>query len=554
MDDPRVLDKDQEGPVKRRAAPGSSQRIYTPLPLSQSMSSSDIAPQEPVKRRAVPLNLSFVYETPQTLANSSSAQQQAGSNAGDTTAPTSTAGTGLLGAQQTQQQPSSNSLFGGQQNQPQQSSTSLFGGQQTQTQPQQGSTSAFGNQQNQTQQGTTSLFGGQQQQNTSTLFGGGQQSQPQQTPSLFGGAQQSQPQQNTNSLFGRVQNQPQQATPSLFGGQATNQQQQGTNSLFGGQQNQQQQQQQQQQPTASLFGLTAAQPTFNQPASLLGASQYRASQYPPFAGKLTMGQNASAAAGGGAGGNAAGGAGAGSAAQGAVQINFDTMRTTTRFNDCIPDIQSGLEKMDAMIAAQERFCRDIEAFIPKHGDNVRSLKPDVELVTEKVSAADDALSIDAQAVESEKAVLAKDGKDGERVKRVIDNLRQPREFHYSSFPRNNNAADGADGSVVKDMDLIGNYFVPLTSSLQQTLGAYTSNLAEIEQHLRIIEGSAVAQAQLLAAKRAGVRTDMGQSGDETVRELAETLRGFEASILGAASQVGQCREGLNELVLGRLGR
>jgi nucleoporin p58/p45 len=494
---------------------------------------------------------------PPSQANSSSAQQQSSSNAGDTAQPTSTAGTGLFGSQQNQQQqqqqqPGSSSLFGGQQNQAQQSSTSLFGGQQNQAQ--QGSTSLFGNQQNQPQQGSSSLFGGQQnqqQQNTSSLFGGGQQNQQQQTSSLFSGGQQNQPQQNTSSLFGRVQNPAQQPTSSLFGGQPQNQQQQGTGSLFGGQQNQQQQQ-----PTSSLFGLTAAQPTFNQPTSLLGASQYRASQYPPFAGKLTMGQQSSAAAGGGASGNAAGGAGAGSSAQGAVQINFDTMRPTTRFNDCIPDIQAGLEKMDAMIAAQERFCREIEAFIPKHGDNVRSLKPDVELVTEKVGAAEDALSIDAQAVESEKAVLAKDGKDGERVRRVIDNLRQPREFHYSGFnqSRSNNAADSADGSAVKDMDLIGNYFVPLTSSLQHTLNAYSNNLAEIEQHLRIVEGSAVAQAQQLAAKRAGVRTDLSQNEDETVRELAETLRGFETSILGAASQVGQCREGLNELVLGRLGR
>jgi nucleoporin p58/p45 len=182
------------------------------------------------------------------------------------------------------------------------------------------------------------------------------------------------------------------------------------------------------------------------------------------------------------------------------------------------------------------------------------LKPDVELITEKVEAAEGNLSMDAQAVEAEKAVLAKDGKDGERVRRVIDNLRQPREFHYSGFQaRGAPGAGTADGSVARDMDLIGNYFVPLTSSLQNTVNAYSGNLAEIEQHLRVIEASAVAQAQHLAAKRAGVRTDSSQKGEETVRELAETLRGFETSILGAASQVGQCREGLNELVLGKLG-
>ena len=42
-------------------------------------------------------------------------------------------------------------------------------------------------------------------------------------------------------------------------------------------------------------------------------------------------------------------------------------------------------------------------------------------------------------------------------------------------------------------------------------------------------------------------------GNESVRELADTLRGFEASILAAAGRVGGCREGVNELVLGRIG-
>jgi nucleoporin p58/p45 len=31
------------------------------------------------------------------------------------------------------------------------------------------------------------------------------------------------------------------------------------------------------------------------------------------------------------------------------------------------------------------------------------------------------------------------------------------------------------------------------------------------------------------------------------------LRGFEASILGVAGAVGECREGVNELVLGKFG-
>lgn len=521
MADPRVDDFDHKAPVKRRAPPLSLSYSYTPptpTPLRNSESAADSTP--------IPAN-----SNRQQNQNPSSQPPAAGGLLGGATGGTTTGGGG-------------SGLFGGgaQQSQPQNTS-SLFGGAQNQTQTTTGGSSLFGGgqQQNQ-QQNTSSLFGGGNAATTtntggSGLFGGQQQNQQQNRSSLFGGTGAA----GTTTgggLFGGQQTQ-QQGTSSLFGGQQ-NQQQGGTSTLFGGQQNQQQ-------PSSSFMGLSATQPTFNQP-SLLGASQYRASQMQPFAGRLTMGQQQSTSTTGAAAGGATGTTGA----QGAVQINFETMRPTTRFNDCVPELQAELEKMDAMIAAQERFCRDIEAFLPAHGEKVRSLKPDVELVTEKKDAVEHALSMDAQAVESEKAVLANDQRDGERVKRVVDNLRQPSEFRYRGFPQAHPSEDSADGAVVKDMDLIGNYFIPLTSSLQSTLDAYTGNLAEIEQHLRVIESSAVAQAQQLSAKRAGLRPDQGQNGEETVRELADTLRGFEQSILGAASNVGVCREGLNELVLRRL--
>lgn len=75
-------------------------------------------------------------------------------------------------------------------------------------------------------------------------------------------------------------------------------------------------------------------------------------------------------------------------------------------------------------------------------------------------------------------------------------------------------------------------------------------MAEIEAHLRVVEGSTIQQAQHLAAQRTGGRAG---SNEDTVRELAETLRGFEGGILGAAGLVGSCRQGVEELVQGKFG-
>ncbi|KAI7537352.1 hypothetical protein KC331_g10971, partial [Hortaea werneckii] len=108
-------------------------------------------------------------------------------------------------------------------------------------------------------------------------------------------------------------------------------------------------------------------------------------------------------------------------------------------------------------------------------------------------------------------------------------------------------------AVSYDTDMIGHYFIPMASELQDTLNQYSSNLAEIEGHMRVIESSAISQAQQLAARRAGVNNGQLATEDDTVRELADTLRGFERSILNVAGTVGECREGVNELALGRLG-
>ncbi|KAK3707470.1 hypothetical protein LTR37_012112 [Vermiconidia calcicola] len=444
---------------------------------------------------------------------------------------------GLFGRIQTsqpQQQQQSTSLFGGgaTTSQPQQSG-GLFGSTAT-SQPQQGggllgntttsqpqqTSSLFGNTASNTQQqsntGGTGLFGSTlnppaKQQNTgsSSLFGGSTTNQP--TSSLFGGNTSNTAQSSNNNLFGGNTG----GTSSLFGGGTTNtqQQQEPSTSLFGGSTNQQQQQQQQ--PSNSIFGLTATNPNSQPPTSLLNASQYRSSQLGPFSGKLTLGQPSSQQQQGGAS---------------TQQYDYQSMKSTTRFADIKADVQSQLEAIDHMIAAQEKFAREIAAFIPKHGADVQTLAPDVAFVTEKTEAAETALALDAQRVANERKILEKDGKDGERIKRVVDNLRQPPQYHaHPSYTSTSNEDE--------DMDLIGNFFTPLASDLSKQLHACSSNLAEVEGHLGVMEASAPGRR--------------GNGGVSSVGDLADVLGGFEGAILGAAGAVGRARDGVNEVVVGR---
>ena len=112
-------------------------------------------------------------------------------------------------------------------------------------------------------------------------------------------------------------------------------------------------------------------------------------------------------------------------------------------------------------------------------------------------------------------------------------------------PQQANSTPAGEDPSTYDMDLIGNYFVPMATELQKTVNDYAKTLTEIESHMRVMESSAIVQAQQLAQQKNGMGAGQ-MSSEDTVRELADTLRGFEQSILGVAGVVGECREGVNE--------
>lgn len=387
----------------------------------------------------------------------------------------------------------------------------LFGGTAAQTsQPSQGG-SLFGGTTSQSQPAGGGLFGTTQQSNTGSLFGQSTANAPASQPAP------------SSSLFGGLGQSSQSQQPSLFGGANKPE-----NKPAG---------------STSVFGLSAY-PAAQVP-SLLQSTQYSQSQAPaPFVGKLSMGQ---------------GNAPQQTAPVGGVKIHLNELRGTTRFQDCIEDLQQQFEKADKMIQEQEQFCRNIQAFLGKHQENIDSLEPSVNAIKDKADTVEATLAEDAHAVEARRKVAEADRKDFDRCQRVIENQKLPAGYQTASaasYPRfvpSTASAPDASGSDqdAYDTDLIGHYFVPVATELQKQLDAYAASLAEIEGHMNVIEASSVSQAQTLAARRAGVNGN-GVQGEDTVRELADTLVGFEQSILGVAGRVGVCREGVNELVLGHL--
>ena len=296
----------------------------------------------------------------------------------------------------------------------------------------------------------------------------------------------------------------------MFGGglnQNQNQQNQG-GSLFGGlNQNQQQNTNQQQ----SSHGTSV----FNQSTANTGNSAL----------KLTMGQGQ-----------------AQSQTVPGVKVDISNIRPTTRFSDLHDDIKKQIEQIDNFIKQQESYASQCEALLPNHSDSVASVTPDVDLISGKVETVELSLENDSRDIKAAKELVNADAKDFTRCVRVIENLALPSQYHYGPSMGARNRISDED----YDVDLVG-YFTRQAEAMQKTLDTFTSNLTEIESHLRVIETNTIQQSQQVAAQRAG-----GSGGNDSVRELADTLRGFENGILDAAGFVGACREGVNELIIGRV--
>lgn len=233
-----------------------------------------------------------------------------------------------------------------------------------------------------------------------------------------------------------------------------------------------------------------------------------------------------------------------------VKIDLSNIRPTTRFSDLHDDIKSQIEMIDNFIRQQESYASQCEAMLPSHSSNVATIPADVALIESKAETVELGLENDGRNISAAKETLKTDVKDLTRCMRIIENQSLPSRFHYGPGGLSS-AAGGSAGAVAGldddyDVDLLG-YFSTQAAAMESARGGFEQNLAEIEAHLAVVER----RTQSLIGEVGRDRASGPRSGDDTVRELADTLRGFEGGILDAARRVGGCREGLEDLMMGR---
>lgn len=229
-----------------------------------------------------------------------------------------------------------------------------------------------------------------------------------------------------------------------------------------------------------------------------------------------------------------------------VRIDTANIRGTTRFNDLHEDLQKEIFAIDEMIQGQVKLYNECEAIIPSHGSQLSNIPNDVDFVSRKITGVENALESDAEAIAQLRNLIKIDAENAKLSFKAIDNLKLPPQYHNTGIWSAKSTTPGnQSGAEAESQNLVG-LFSTTADELSAILAKYQSNITEIEQHLRIVEANSAQQINNLISKRNG-----GSIGQENqLQELAETLRDFEQSILGVASDVGALREGVQSLRLG----
>jgi nucleoporin p58/p45 len=237
--------------------------------------------------------------------------------------------------------------------------------------------------------------------------------------------------------------------------------------------------------------------------------------------------------------------------QGVQHQNFDNVKGTTRFSDLHPDIQNSIQELDKRFQERIDKANGIREALPKTGESVASIAPDVAFIEEFLSTVELGIDNDTASVAHLKELVKKDATDAALSFRAIVNLKLPQQFHYgnrtnlsASARPNPTPSNAGENDPSEPVNLLG-YFTTRTDDLARTLDLYQGQIREIEAHLRTMEAGTVEKAQQLTGSRNGARDQR--------RELVEALKAIEGAILDSAKKVGMVRDAVTKETLGHVG-
>ncbi|EWY85224.1 hypothetical protein FOYG_12472 [Fusarium oxysporum NRRL 32931] len=328
----------------------------------------------------------------------------------------------------------------------------------------------------------------------------------------------------------------------LFGNTATNNTQQQGNtaqptttgtSLFG--QSTQNQTQQPQQTGTGLFGQSTATNTQSNTGGLFGQSQAKPATGTTLFGQTqpqqnnTLGQSTNQVS--------------------AVQINYDSIRPRTRFDDLAKPVQDEIALLDLGIQRVIKMRDEIGEFMPQHEKDIEQLGLDVKFVESKFRTVQVALNNDIQTVKALQDQTRKNAADARLCFRGADNLKLPTHYHQTGlFASQALAADsgGADAaSTHADAQDLITYFNRICDDIEKYKARLDEYRGDIERDMPGVENGLYEQIRALRDRSAGSVVVQDQ-----LNEVLLALRDTGSAIVAQAGQIADTRERLSRLQAG----
>ena len=368
----------------------------------------------------------------------------------------------------------------------------------------------------------------------------------------FGSTSQSTP---GGGLFGTASSQ---TAPSggLFGGASSQPSQAG--GLFGAM------------PSQSSQGLFSSSQV-SQAGSLLGGSNQGVASQP--AATLNLGQQSTL----------------GTSSSGA-RIDLEHLRPTTKFDQLTEDLQREILNLDTAILNEINRCNEVSNLLPAIAATGSNIPNDVAYVTQKLEEVETGLENDAEEIQDLKEnVVKKDANEAKVCFREVDRLKMPAQYqasvtgpagsvsgvygghglsgwwnHPQTLQRSIRGGSGTGGSRTlqlpgdEDEDALAgaptnivDFFDRKTDEMRKALAENTSLLTEIEEFVMSVENKIVVKQREVMG-RDGRATGL-QGEDDPISLLRYVFGEFERSLYEVADKVGSVRDGVQELVLGRVG-
>ncbi|EXM27249.1 hypothetical protein V3481_014819 [Fusarium oxysporum f. sp. vasinfectum] len=328
----------------------------------------------------------------------------------------------------------------------------------------------------------------------------------------------------------------------LFGNTATNNTQQQGNtaqptttgtSLFG--QSTQNQTQQPQQTGTGLFGQSTATNTQSNTGGLFGQSQAKPATGTTLFGQTQPQQNNTL--------------GQSTTQVSAVQINYDSIRPRTRFDDLAKPVQDEIALLDLGIQRVIKMRDEIGEFMPQHEKDIEQLGLDVKFVESKFRTVQVALNNDIQTVKALQDQTRKNAADARLCFRGADNLKLPTHYHQTGlFASQAPAADsgGADAaSTHADAQDLITYFNRICDDIEKYKARLDEYRGDIERDMPGVENGLYEQIRALRDRSAGSVVVQDQ-----LNEVLLALRDTGSAIVAQAGQIADTRERLSRLQAG----